>query len=247
MAGVQRLYYRFVNPDLTTADCLLGSALMMLGIQMSQVTTFAIAVDRLHAVFAPLSYYQKDHRSYAINCAWATLCYALIPTLLLFVGLDLESKPPRCNVSSICTRAFNIYWSVFSIGIAVVIFASYGVVLVLTKRWLKHVADQQSVFAQRVKAQAKLTRTISFIIFFYLLLWFAPNIAFNIGVWLHVSPLIQGMLGPFVPLGVGLNSGVNVFIYALIHKDFQECTLKLLKFGMNPGNQVHAFMPPPNQ
>ncbi len=96
---------------------------------MSQLVIVAVAVDRLHAMIAPMSFYLKDHRNYAINCGWALLCCALIPTLLMYAGVDLSSTPMRCNVAASTSRAIILYFVIFAISIAMMIIVSYALVL----------------------------------------------------------------------------------------------------------------------
>ncbi len=80
-----------------------------------------------------------------------------------------------------------------------------------------------------MKLQATVTRTVSYIILFCLLLWVAPNLVFITAAVSGASQQLLCLLGPLVPIGAGLNSGVNVFIYAMKHKEFRECMLKFFK------------------
>uniref|UniRef100_A0A914UH12 G-protein coupled receptors family 1 profile domain-containing protein n=1 Tax=Plectus sambesii TaxID=2011161 RepID=A0A914UH12_9BILA len=96
--GLSRMYIPlFDYYDFTRFYCIATGTCWIIAMEMGQIITIAIALDRLIAMSWPLSYSTRNHRSFAKGASLCSLFTGIIFIVLSAVGIDLTELPDRCT------------------------------------------------------------------------------------------------------------------------------------------------------
>ncbi len=225
---MERLRVQLQQSPATNGECLGTTAVMIGGMQAGQLYIAFMAWDRLEAILFYVRYLAKKHVRFAIKCAVFVTTYVSVSVGVMFVSVDIGAVPPICNAGAIWTRTYQVYWTAFILSIGLWVLAAYCIIAwnVLAK---KAAALEATGGHHLNAAQLNATKTIAYILVFYMFFWLLPNIVYSVASWLGVPSSILGRLGPYIGIGALLNSSVNVFIYGLKHKTFKSCLKALYK------------------
>jgi hypothetical protein len=210
----------------------------MSGVQMSQIATIFIALDRLKAVKDPW-FYSSQNRVKRFSLALSvTVIYSLIATAFIFVGIDFNSYPVPtfCNSGSVVSRHYAVYWLLFAAVVAIIVIICYGSTACTmskklteanTDRLVRELAKQRAVF-----------KTVTIVLVVYGLCWCLPNFILIVATIGGAGPAVLGEISPLIAVGTGIYSSANVFIYAWKHNELGPAMRKIFTKKKETANSV---------
>uniref|UniRef100_A0A914W874 G-protein coupled receptors family 1 profile domain-containing protein n=1 Tax=Plectus sambesii TaxID=2011161 RepID=A0A914W874_9BILA len=209
---------------------------------MSQSMTMAIAIDRLYAVFKPLSYRKRNHRRYAAICFVIALLSGGVILVMSVAGVDFSKKPSRCGWTSGGVQQTSIDIFVISNAlIGPIVAAIYAAVVYKERKWHVHAVGVRGDASTTsfLAAQAKMTATLTRLVVIYCILVAIPLTTFEFWRLLNVfSDFTGNVLSPLRNVLMSLNSAINVVVYARSSSSLRPFLLNLLtcERGVNGGD-----------
>uniref|UniRef100_A0A914VYP2 G-protein coupled receptors family 1 profile domain-containing protein n=1 Tax=Plectus sambesii TaxID=2011161 RepID=A0A914VYP2_9BILA len=156
--------------DYTRIYCIVTATCWIIAMEMSQIITIAIALDRLMAMSWPFLYSARNHRSFAQGAFLFALFTGIVFIGLSLVGIDFTERSDRCTwlraVSPLCGDIFLLFNAIVGPLVA----ALYGMAMYNKKKWAtKHVGSEISVLAHDVQLKVNKLLTKIMCVYFILL------------------------------------------------------------------------------
>ncbi len=107
-----------------------------------------------------------------------SVVYSIFGTAVVFVGVDLNANPDICATGTSIHELYGIYWAVFAVIVATVIFLCYARTSILLKEKLSTITGSRE--KQELRKQKAVFKTITIILIIYALCWCLPNAIFII-------------------------------------------------------------------
>uniref|UniRef100_A0A914V918 G-protein coupled receptors family 1 profile domain-containing protein n=1 Tax=Plectus sambesii TaxID=2011161 RepID=A0A914V918_9BILA len=230
--GLARLETAVLNDfNYSRFFCIFSAVPNIIGIEMSQVMTMAVAIDRLLAVSSPLTYRKSNHRLYAAVSFLIALLSGGVILLMSVVGFDFNKQPSRCSwTSGVHTISVNIFVGSNALA-GPIVAVIYAVVVYKQRKWnTQNVAGRMDQSTKKFLAnQAKMTSILTKLVIIYCTLVAVPLTTMELWTILDISPVFtSNVLSPLRNIAMSLNSAVNVLVYAHSSSNLRPFLLRLL-------------------
>ncbi|XDV41289.1 hypothetical protein PO909_010180 [Leuciscus waleckii] len=223
------------------SHCRIFHIIMSTLLSVSLMNIILVAVDRYFAVCDPLLYMSKMTMRKTLICislGWAASIFYNLVTVN-FGNLNLTGTTVICFRE--CAVAFSNAWGsadliVSFITPCIVILSLYVRILAVALRQAKSISN----FTKKRVSQVKATKTLSTIVFVYLICWVPWYIGMlNMKQFQKSSVSVSAVLYLFYT-----NSCINPFIYAISYPWFKRSvklivSLKILQTSTNHFNLFH--------
>uniref|UniRef100_A0A914VGK0 G-protein coupled receptors family 1 profile domain-containing protein n=1 Tax=Plectus sambesii TaxID=2011161 RepID=A0A914VGK0_9BILA len=198
-------------------ECLALGFMSLFSVHMGQFITAFIAFDRLDAVRDPFGYATKNKLKRAQIALVVTVSYSLFGMGIAFIGVDFSEHPDTCATGSCVLNLYAMYWVTFAMGVAIAIVYAYVKTTLILRRKM-HASSTSVVEKRELSRQVAVFKTIRLVLFVYAVSWCLPNFQLIIVTVMNSATGI-GYISSLIAVGTGINSSVNVLIYACKHRE----------------------------
>uniref|UniRef100_A0A1I7YZB7 G_PROTEIN_RECEP_F1_2 domain-containing protein n=2 Tax=Steinernema glaseri TaxID=37863 RepID=A0A1I7YZB7_9BILA len=224
---LESLLVHFKVLAVTPINCFVPEIPLLIGLNLSQLIMFLIAVDRFICITQLHGTTLINNKTFIWIRACSCIAFVLFVSLAVLIGLD-TTKPPgvkTCYITMGWSKSYMVYFSSLTSFFSIAIVVAY-VLTFISYWWYKKQASNSIIHRER-----RIAQTLILIVVAYLLCWCLPRLITIVYSRLGVeNGLSRAMTGSIGYLNA-VNSIVNVAIYGFKHRQIRSGFLNLIGFA----------------